>query len=66
MYTKRFSFQSGNEGLITFMPFHVPCHMIHEEGGVRFPGRCRVKAALPHTYTTLPQVAPPHKVFVTF
>ena len=43
-------------GLITFTPFHVPCHMTHKGGGA---ARCRVKAAVHHT-------ASPHKVFVTF
>ena len=37
-------------GLITFTPFHVPCHM---------------KSALRRTYTALPQMAS-HNVFVNF
>ena len=52
--------------LITFMLFHVPCHMTNRRRGARIPARYRVKATLCHTYTTLPQVASLHKVFVTF
>ena len=28
-------------GLITFTPFHVPCHMTHRGGGARVPAQCK-------------------------
>ena len=28
-------------GLITFTPFHVPCHMTHQGGGARVPAQCK-------------------------
>ena len=30
-----------NTGLITFTPFHVPCHMTHRGGEARVPAQCK-------------------------
>ena len=32
---------NSSMGLITFTPFHVPCHMTHRGGGARVPAQCK-------------------------
>jgi len=32
---------SLRKGLITFTPFHVPCHMTHRGGGARVAAQCK-------------------------
>ena len=45
--TRRFS----TLGLITFTPFHVPCHMTHRGGGARVPAQCEWHRVL-NTFTS--------------